>query len=361
MPRVMDDQAALDLLEGMLRITSLSGAEGDLAAFLVARMQELGFTAKVDDAGNAVGEIGAGPLTVVLLGHMDTVPGAIPVRVENNQLYGRGAVDAKGPLASFIAAAARLGQSDLPLRLVVIGCVEEEVPSSKGAHFVLPLYQPDFCIVGEPSGWDGITLGYKGALRATLRIERSSGHSAHARATAAELACQSWAAIAAAATEFNASRERAFEQLTPVLVGINSGGNGLCDWAELQVNMRLPVDVPTEVATQWLEQAAPDCAVSSLGGVAAWAGPRTTLLHRALARGIRAQGATPRFQVKTGTADLNLVAPAWHCPALAYGPGDAALDHTPNEHIDLDEYLRSITILESTLRYCAEQRSMALP
>ncbi len=41
----------------------------------------------------------------VLLGHIDTVPGEITVRQENDSLFGRGAVDAKGPLASFVVAA----------------------------------------------------------------------------------------------------------------------------------------------------------------------------------------------------------------------------------------------------------------
>ncbi len=68
----------------------------------------------MDEAGNAVGEIGApdAARTIVLLGHIDTVPGNIPVRIEaapaGDVLFGRGSVDAKGPLATFVAAAARL-------------------------------------------------------------------------------------------------------------------------------------------------------------------------------------------------------------------------------------------------------------
>jgi LysW-gamma-L-lysine carboxypeptidase len=351
----MNDGEAIALLEAMLRIPSVSGDEGALAAFLVRRMAELGFEAAVDGAGNAVGSIGHGPQTVVLLGHMDTVPGAIPVRVADGRLHGRGAVDAKGPLAAFIAAAARLHQAGaLPLRVVVIGCVEEEAPSSRGAHYVLPRYRPDLCIVGEPSGWDGITLGYKGTLRATLRLEQGARHSAHATATAAERACAAWAQVSAGAAAFNQGRARAFDQLLPALVGIQSGGDGCADWAELQVNLRLPPDLPPAAATVWLHEQAPACRMTVLGGTAAWAGPRTTPLHRALGRAIRAQGATPRFLLKTGTADLNLVAPAWGCPALAYGPGDAALDHTPDEHIVLADYLRGIAVLEQTLHLCAQ-------
>ncbi len=72
---------------------------------------------------------------ILLLGHMDTVPGDIPVRIERDRLYGRGAVDAKGPLAAFVVAAAR-AQLAPGTRLVVIGAVEEESATSKGARHV---------------------------------------------------------------------------------------------------------------------------------------------------------------------------------------------------------------------------------
>ena len=78
----------------------MSRHEGEAVEWLVARMAERGFRASVDDAGNAVGDIGDGRVHVVLLGHIDTVPGEIPVRVEDGELVGRGAVDAKGPLAA---------------------------------------------------------------------------------------------------------------------------------------------------------------------------------------------------------------------------------------------------------------------
>src|SRR6266545_1037372 len=128
------------LLEQMLRIPSISGQEADVARFLVGQMAALGFESYVDGAGNAVGEAGAGP-QIVLLGHIDTVPGVVPVRVEDGRLYGRGAIDAKGPFATFVAAAARLlaraseGGSPLCARLILVGAVEEEAASSKGAHY----------------------------------------------------------------------------------------------------------------------------------------------------------------------------------------------------------------------------------
>src|SRR6266545_6375807 len=166
------------LLEQMLRIPSISGQEADVARFLVGQMAALGFESYVDGAGNAVGEAGAGP-QIVLLGHIDTVPGVVPVRVEDGRLYGRGAIDAKGPFATFVATAARLlASGDLRARLVLVGAVEEEAASSKGAHFVVDRYAPTACVIGEPSGWDRLTLGYKGRLLVEGRWEQPMAHSA---------------------------------------------------------------------------------------------------------------------------------------------------------------------------------------
>src|SRR5260370_6981881 len=73
----------------------------------------MGVHACIDDTGNLVAgthpaECGVSMRPIILLGHMDTVGGVIPVRLQDGALYGRGAVDAKGPLAAFLSAAARL-------------------------------------------------------------------------------------------------------------------------------------------------------------------------------------------------------------------------------------------------------------
>ena len=117
---------AIALLEGLVSIYSPTGQEAEAVAYLVSQMQAAGLRAWVDAAGNAIGECGDGPETVVLLGHIDTVPGFIPVRRDGDALYGRGSVDAKGPLATFAAAAANAASQPLGHRLVVIGAVGEE-------------------------------------------------------------------------------------------------------------------------------------------------------------------------------------------------------------------------------------------
>ena len=76
---------------------------------------------------------------------------------------------------------------------------------------------------------------------------------------------------------------------------------------------------------------------------------KNTPVVRAFLKAIRDAGGTPRFKMKTGTSDMNILAPVWGCPALAYGPGDSRLDHTPDEAVDLDEFERGVDVLTSAL------------
>ena len=142
------------LLCDLVGIASPSTHEADAARLLVDWMVQHGYQqAFIDDAGNAVGIIGSGTRDAVLLGHIDTYGGNFPVWCEGDLLYGRGAVDAKGALCTFAAAAAQ-AQLAPDVRLIVIGAVEEEAASSKGAHYAATQYQPELCVIGEPSQWD---------------------------------------------------------------------------------------------------------------------------------------------------------------------------------------------------------------
>src|SRR5262249_29998753 len=141
---------------------------------------------------------------VVLLGHMDTVRGVVPIRIEDGRLYGRGAVDAKGPLAAFVCAAARLAQS-APLNrpVLVIGAVEEEAATSRGARAVVGRYQPVACVIGEPSGSRSITLGYKGRLLVDGAVRRSISHTAGPERSSSEIAAAFWERVRAQAETWN--------------------------------------------------------------------------------------------------------------------------------------------------------------
>jgi [amino group carrier protein]-lysine/ornithine hydrolase len=334
-------------LRQMVEIYSPSGSEDAIGQFLVDEMQRLGFHAFRDEAGNAIGELGTGRRTIVLLGHMDTVPGQIAVREVDGVLYGRGAVDAKGPLATFISAAARSGPP-ADARLVIVGAVEEEARST-GARAIRERYRPDFTVIGEPSGWEHITLGYKGSMYLTYSLVGENAHTAGAGVSAPETAVAFWNALVQWAAGFNHDKERLFDMATPSLVSIHSANDGLSDTVRMGVNVRWPLGLDADEFVRTLREMAGDAQITIDSFEEPYRGEKNTPLTSAFLRSIRQHGGQPRFKVKTGTSDMNVVGPAWNCPILAYGPGDSQLDHTPNEHIVLEEYLKAIEVLAGVL------------
>jgi LysW-gamma-L-lysine carboxypeptidase len=78
---------------------------------------------------------------------------------------------------------------------------------------------------------------------------------------------------------------------------------------------------------------------------------RRSVIVRALAWGIRKITLNyASFSRKTGTGDMNVLGNALKIPVVTYGPGDSRLDHTPNEHVDIKEYLDSIEVLTKALK-----------
>jgi len=336
-------------LLGLLERYSPSGDEGDAVAWLVERMAALGYSrAYIDDAGNAVGVMGEGERQIVLLGHIDTIAGEIPIRGEGDLLYGRGSVDAKGPLAAFVDAAAQVGAQP-GWQVIVIGALDEE-RESLGARHIQSIYTPEHAIIGEPSRWDRCTLGYKGSARAVASFRQPQTHSARGDSSAPETAIQAWNVISEWMDEFNQGRTRLFDQLLVSLRAFSSGVDNFEEWAKLEIAARLPIDLDADGWYQQLGGLCSNAEITPVGyPIPAYKAEKNTPLVRAFLAGIREGGGKPGFVLKTGTADLNIVAPAWSCPALAYGPGDSALDHTPNEHISLEEYHRAVGVLESVL------------
>lgn len=331
------------VLEDLVRIPSLSRDEGAATRFLVDTLGQRGFRSHVDSAGNAVGVIGSGTRTIALVGHIDTVPGDLPVHVTDGVLHGRGSVDAKGSLVTLCSAARRAVEAGIDGRFVVVGCVEEEAESSKGAQYLAETWgsPPEALVIGEPSGADGVTLGYKGILSGRIEVACDSAHGAHEAASAPELGSDIWQRIAADAAAFAPDGATLFDSILPRLIAFGSKSDGVADNAELRLALRLPPALGPDAAEQWVHERVKAVTAGATfipgGKATAWRGPRTSSIARALGREILRDGKKPRFQVKTGTADLNVLAPAWGCPSVAYGPGDAALDHTPDERIALAE------------------------
>jgi LysW-gamma-L-lysine carboxypeptidase len=336
------DTEARDLLETIVRTPSVSRNEQAAAQRLVEFFESHDREAWLDEVGNVRAPADDG---VLLTSHIDTVPGDIPVRVEETDegdvLWGRGSVDAKGPLCAMAVAAVRTGAS-------FVGVVGEEI-DSKGARYLVEDREtaPVAVINGEPSGWEGITLGYRGLLAGTYVATSESGHSSRPENNAIQDAIDWWSAVD---DEFATDEwHPVFERVTckPVEFEGGTSSDGLSVEATMDVQLRVPPEYSTdeirELADGYLEN-----------GTVNWddkvepvmQSPRTPAA-RAFRAAIRKHEGDPTLLRKTGTSDMNVYAKAWDCPMVTYGPGDSDLDHAPNEHLPLDEYDRSVAVLET--------------
>jgi [amino group carrier protein]-lysine/ornithine hydrolase len=340
----MNDAQADALLRGLVERYSPSTHEAGAVRYLVEQMADRGFEATVDGAGNAVGILGEGDRTLMLLGHIDTVPGELEVRQEDTVLSGRGTVDAKGPLATFVAATARAGAPPGG-RVVVVGAVEEEAATSKGARHLLSRYRPNGVVIGEPSRWNRLTVGYKGRLLVDYTLERDMGHRAGPAAGVCEEAVAFWQDVQVHVRDYNGGRDRVFDQLTPSLRTMHAESDGRTETATLTLGFRLPMGLDIDAFQAALVDLAGDARLHFRGREPAYHATKNNRLVRAFIKAAAEEGTRIYFKVKSGTSDMNVVGPVWQCPIAAYGPGDSSLDHTPDEHIDLREYHRAIALL----------------
>jgi N-acetyl-ornithine/N-acetyl-lysine deacetylase len=241
--------------------------------------------------------------------------------------------------------------------VIVIGAVEEESATSRGARAVVERYRPSACIIGEPSGSQAVTIGYKGRLLVEYSLTRPVHHSAGLQQNSNEVAIAFWNRVQDHAAEWNEQQasHSAFASLQPSLRNINSSQDGLEEQTQLLIGYRLPPGYDITNLRTHLEQWAyqDEARINFSGEEIAFQTTRTTSLSRAFISAIRAAGGQPVFKHKTGTSDMNVVGPVWGQNIIAYGPGDSRLDHTPQEHIHITEYIQAIDVLEMVLRELA--------
>lgn len=178
-------------LRDILRIPSPSGEEGEVAGRVRREMDAVGFDeVSTDEAGNVTGRIrGRGDAPGVLfLTHLDHVDAGDPDdwphppfggEVRGGRVWGRGAVDIKGPLAAQVHGVGALARDGRPPAgdVRVTAVVQEEV-GGLGARHLCQRELPELAVVGEPSS-NRIRRGHRGRGELTVRVR---GRSAHASA-----------------------------------------------------------------------------------------------------------------------------------------------------------------------------------
>ncbi len=179
--------AVVDFCQRLIRTHSPSGQEGDIAALVMDEMRRLGYDrVDTDAAGNVIGMVrgGTGP-SLMLNTHLDHVDAGDPERwasppfegaVIDDAVWGRGAMDIKGPLACQVYAPAVLRVAGItpPGDLYVTATVMEEV-GGIGAALLSRSLKPDLAVVGEASDCQ-VARGHRGRVEVEVRFTGRGGH-----------------------------------------------------------------------------------------------------------------------------------------------------------------------------------------
>lgn len=353
---------AIELLNRSLKEYTPSRAEGSLANLIKDKsIDELGFEkTNIDNVGNVIATKGSGRPVIMLCGHMDTVPGRIPVRMENGYLYGRGASDAKSSLIAMLLAA-----SEFPKQrgtIIFAGVVDEEGNATGIKELVRSKSTIDYAIFGEPSGISNITIAYKG--RFAFRLTCDVGTSAHASApwlakNSIEEVYDFWQAIQLEIGRLDSGSDKS-SKVTCSLTEISGGSshNVTPQKCKITVDIRIPTTNTSrkiqELVASIVKEVSIKKNVRATYRIEDMTEPfeadHTSPLVRALSLSIiDVCRKRPILLRKTGTGDMNILGNAFRIPVVTYGPGDPHSSHTVDERISIAEYISSIEVYNTTL------------
>ena len=357
----------------LVRLPSPSGQEGAVAQRLVEEMRRVGFSdVRADQLGNVIGRMGGGPGPVVMLeGHMDTVSCGDPARwqhppfageIADGMLYGLGAADMKGALASMVYAGRMLNESQARLEgsLYFVGVVEEE--PCEGAAIGLLLEQeglrPDVVLIGESTALQ-LARGQRGRLELEITTRGKSCHASapwrgkNAIADAARIvvsiellssqmdsdpflgkASMAVTEIASSALSRNAIPESCKLIIDRRLTGGETEAGAVAELKNLI--SRDGIDARVEV-TEYRGRTYAGYEYRTRQYFPCWTTPEDNEWLRLLSSVIRRElGHRPKIGCWDFSTDGVFTGGVAGIPTIGFGPGDERFVHAPDERVGVD-------------------------
>ena len=371
---MIPQQDPIALTQALVRCESVTPVEGGALTLLENVLQPAGFTCHrltfttpgTPDVENLYARIGNGGPHLCFAGHTDVVPPgrldawSVPPfagEIRDGILYGRGAVDMKGGVACFVAAAldylaSQESKFHGSLSFLITG--DEEGPSINGTMKLLEWLrdrdeQISACLVGEPSNpealGDEIKIGRRGSINAEVVVHGRQGHSAYPQK--ADNPIPKLARIIDRLSSIEIDRGTAHFQpsnlQTTVISAPNSASNVIPAEARAIFNVRYNDTWNRQTIEAWLrEQVAAaaatlearyDIDVSGTGDVFLTS-PKGTLVEQLVAAIRTETGRTPALTTGGGTSDARFIKDV--CPVVEFGPVNKTI-HAVDEHVPVAE------------------------
>lgn len=355
------------LLRDLLRCPSVTPDDAGAQDVLVKTLTGLGFEVtrlRFGEIENFFAERQGEGRHLCFAGHSDVVPpgegwryAPFAAEEQDGAIYGRGAVDMKGGIASFVAAAARVPGH---VSLLITG--DEEGEAVDGTVRVLEWMQrngkiPDFCVVGEPTCrarlGDVLKVGRRGSLSATIAMKGRQGHVAYPHL--AENAAHKLIPLLVSLTtkqldEGSAFFEPSSLQITSVDVG-NKATNIIPGEAVIKLNIRFNDLHSGASLSAWLQEVllpyGSDASLTiKISGESFLTPPNdevSTLVNAVQA----VTGIVPDCNTGGGTSDARFI--TRYCPVAEFGLVGTSM-HKVDEFVPVQELEQLADVYEMLIR-----------
>ena len=364
-------------MQDIISIPSLSSKEEQVVTRIAAEMKQLGYDeVTVDPMGNVIGRVGAGPIKIALDGHCDTVDVGNPAlwkkepfkaEVKDGILYGRGASDQKGGVASSVYSVPLLKKVGLPknVSLYVVASVQEEDCDGLCWQYIIKegKLKPDFVVLTEPTSLR-IYRGHRGRMELEVA---TAGVSCHGSAPERGVnAVYKMAAILQDIEKLNSQLppKEPLGKGTVAVSEIRSTSPSLCavaDSCTIHLDRRLTIGETEQTSVDEI-YALPsvkaagakvtvlDYAVPSFKGLTyptkkyfpTWEMPETAPIVQK-ARAAFKNTFTTEPEVGHWTFSTNGIATAgmFNIPTIGFGPGHEKFAHFPDEQVEIEHLVRA--------------------
>ena len=352
---------AVELTQALLRAESVTPAHGSVFDIAEAALAAQGF--RIDRF--IAGEAPDGPVENMIAvrgdtgphfafaGHLDVVPpgpgwtgSPWSGEVRGGLLHGRGAVDMKGAVAAFIAAAAR-ARATGTLSLLLTG--DEEGPAIHGTRAIMDRMaerglRPDLCLVGEPTSarrlGDTVKIGRRGSVNICIDVPGRQGHVAYPH-----LADNPIRPIVAALAELNGlvlDHGNSWFQASNLEVTDVHVGNQATNVIPARATARLSIRFNDEQRGDDLvrrvqaivQRHAPTSIVTGRVSGEAFLTPPGALSTMVSAAITARTGLTPELSTTGGTSDARFLSKL--CPVVEFGLVNATM-HQVDEAVAVDD------------------------
>ncbi len=374
----MNDPIAL--AQALIRCPSVTPADAGALGVIERALAAAGFSVHrmtfsepgTPDVENLYARIGTREPNLCFAGHTDVVPPGLDsawqhppfgAAIHDGSLYGRGAVDMKGAIACFMAAALRVQASGaLPGSLSFLITGDEEGPSINGTAKLLDWLAArgeklDACIVGEPSNpqalGDEIKIGRRGSLNAELVVSGKQGHAAYPQLAENPVPklVRLLDRLASQTLDTGTAKFEPSSLQVTVIGAPNSATNVIPAEARAKFNIRYNDLWRRPQLEAWVRL---QCEAAAEAIAARWTiefsgtgdvfltkpGPLVDTLVQAV---IAETGRTPALTTGGGTSDARFIQA--HCPVVEFGLVNATI-HQVDERVPVADLVRLTAIYE---------------